>query len=189
MVAHHGAQQGEARRRYLETSGIPFRYQLEEIYPAHPANQRASDEFEARKLAIAERTSMDADTLAGLRALRARGLKLIVSSNTGQAVVDMFVAREGFPFDLALGFDRERGLAKGEPHVARVCDSLGTARAELLFLGDSLADRALAVASSVDFVGRLGTFRDEDFRRADPAVRTVQSVHELPALLGLVHDG
>lgn len=183
MVAHHGADLADARRRYLETSGIPFCKQLEVIYPDHPANPAASTEFEARKLAIAEATVMDADTVAGLRGLRALGLEVIVSSNTGQAVVDEFVAREGFPFALALGFDPDRDLAKGEPHVARVCSALAIGRDRLLFVGDSLKDAELAAAASVAFVGRLGTFDADAFRQIAPHAPTVANVVELPALL------
>ena len=183
MVAHHDAELADARQRYLETSGIPFCKQLEVIYPAHPANLAAAAEFEDRKLAIAEATAMDADTLAGLRGLRALGLDVIVSSNTGQAVVDEFVAREGFPFALALGFDPARDLAKGEPHVARVCRALAIGRDRLLFVGDSLKDAELAAASSVAFVGRLGTLDAAAFRAIAPDAPTIAHVVELPAML------
>ncbi len=183
MAARHGADPVAARARYLETSGIPFCKQLEVIYPGHAANQAASDEFEARKLAVCEAAMMDADTVRGLRALAASGLKLIVSSNTGQPVVQTFLDREGFPFDLALGFDPAIGLAKGEPHVAQVCARFGLARAQLLFVGDSLKDAELAQAADVPFVGRLGTFTAEDFQRQNPAARTIANVIELPALL------
>lgn len=183
MVAHHGDALDVARARYLETSGIPFCKQLEVIHPGHAANQAASDEFEARKLAIAESTPMDDDTVTGLHALRALGLKLIVSSNTGQTVVDDFVARAGFTFDLALGFDPAIALAKGEPHVARVCSTFTIERHQLLFVGDSIKDGELAAGSAVAFVGRLGTFGVDDFRRLGPDIPTVANVIELPALL------
>src|SRR5436190_23008458 len=88
MKARHGLEWAHARARYLETSGLPFCKQLEIISPGHAQNTPASDEFEARKLAVCEATSMDARTIAGLEALRAMGLRLVVSSNTGQAVVD-----------------------------------------------------------------------------------------------------
>lgn len=110
MAARHGVEWDWARGQYLETSGLPFCKQLEVIFPGHAANQDASDEFEARKLAVCEATSMDARTVEGLEALRGLGLKLVVSSNTGQTVVDAFVAREGFRFDLALGFDPSLGF-------------------------------------------------------------------------------
>ena len=183
MAARHGVEWAWARGKYVETSGLPFCKQLEVVFPAHAANKAASDEFEARKLAVCDATSMDALTIEGLEALRGLGLKLVVSSNTGQTVVDAFVAREGFAFDLALGFDPAQGLGKGRPHVERALAVFGVSREELLFVGDSLKDADLADECGVRFIGRLGTFRDEDFRRRDPAAVFVPHVSELPALL------
>src|SRR5262245_55910893 len=70
MAARHGVEFDWARGKYLETSGLPFCKQLEVVFPGHPANQAASDEFEARKLAVCEATAMDARTIEGLDALR-----------------------------------------------------------------------------------------------------------------------
>jgi len=183
MAARHGVDWGWARGKYLETSGLPFCKQLEVIFPGHVENQAASDEFEARKLAVCEATSMDAMTIEGLEGLRGLGLKLVVSSNTGQTVVDAFVEREGFAFDLALGFDPAQGLGKGRPHVERALAVFGVDPGELLFVGDSLKDADLADECGVPFIGRLGTFREDDFRRRDPAAVCVPHVAELPALL------
>ena len=172
-----------ARRRYLETSGIPFRQQLEVIAAGHAENQASSDEFEHRKRAVCDATSMDAETIAGLEALRALGLKLIVSSNAAQHFVDDFARRESFAFDLALGFEAARGMAKGKPHVAHTCKTLGLEIAELLFCGDSLKDGELADDCGIPFIGRTGTFHREDFLRRDPAGAAVDSIPELAQLL------
>jgi phosphoglycolate phosphatase-like HAD superfamily hydrolase len=183
MEAWHGLGFALARRRYLETSGLPFVQQLELISPGHAANAAASAEFEARKLAVCRRTSMDARTIAGLEALRGLGLALVVSSNTGQDVVDEFAACEPLRFDLALGFDPARGLAKGLPHIERTLAALGIARERLLFVGDSLRDADLAEQAGIPFVGRVGTFSAGDFRGRDPNAITVGHVDELPDLV------
>lgn len=183
MAARHGLDWTHARARYLETSGLPFVKQLEIIAPGHPANAAASDEFEARKLAVCEATMMDAPTVAGLEALRALGLKLVVSSNTGQSVVDDFAAREPFQFDLVLGFDPARGLAKGRPHVARALVAFAVTADQLLFVGDSLKDADLADECGVAFIGRTGTFREKDFLGRDPRARCIADVGHLAALI------
>jgi phosphoglycolate phosphatase-like HAD superfamily hydrolase len=183
MGSYHGQQFDEARRRYLETSGIPFCKQLEVIHPGHTDNQRASDEFEARKLEICRRETIDQETLEGLHGLRSRGLSLVLSSNTGQDVVDEFVERGEFAFDLALGFSEALQLAKGTPHVERTKSHFGVRAGEILFVGDSLKDAELAQDNGVDFVGRIGTFQATDFERHFPGVRTINNVVELPELL------
>jgi phosphoglycolate phosphatase-like HAD superfamily hydrolase len=183
MAVRHGVDPVWARARYLETSGLPFVQQLELIAPGHPANPGASDEFERRKLAVCEATPMDARTVAGLEALRGLRLRLVVSSNTGQSFVDDFARREAFPFDLALGFDPARGLAKGRPHVDRALATFAIARTQLVLVGDSLKDADLADQSGVAFVGRIGTFAAADFIRRDPGALTVDHIDQLPALL------
>ncbi len=183
MEKRLGHVRTDARRRYMETSGIPFRQQLEVIAPGHAANQATSDEFEQRKRAVCDATSMDAITIRGLEQLRALGLKLVVSSNGAQHFVDDFARRETFKFDLALGFDASRGLAKGRPHVEHTCQALGLAVPELLFCGDSLKDGELADQCGIPFVGRTGTFTHADFLHRDPAGSAVDSIVELADLV------
>lgn len=182
MAARHRIEAAVGRRRYFETSGVPFRQQLELIAPDHAANQAASDEFEARKRALTA-VAMDAATIEGLYALRALGLKLVVSSNGAVRFVDEFVRRETFRFDLAFGFDPETGMAKGRPHVDHACRVLGLRPYEMLFCGDSLKDGELAVACGLSFIGRIGTFTRDDFQRAG-----TQSVADMCELAQLLRD-
>lgn len=183
MQARHGLPAAAGRRRYLETSGIPFRQQLDVIHAGHAANDAASDEFESRKRAVCDAALMSAETTAGLERLRRAGCKLIVSSNSAQHFVDDFAVREQFRFDLVLGFDAASGLAKGEPHVAHTCETLGVGRNEIVFCGDSLKDGELARACDIAFVGRLGTFTHDEFRRWDAHAVVVEDVHALAVLL------
>jgi phosphoglycolate phosphatase len=184
MARHLGLDLAFARRRYLETSGIPFRQQLEVIAPGAAHNQASSDEFEDRKRAVCDATSMDADTICGLEQLRALGMKLVVSSNGAQRFVDDFARKETLAFDLVLGFDASRDLAKGAPHVARTRRVLGLDLHELVFVGDSLKDAELAAACGIPFVGRIGTFARADFLRRDPGGAPVDSISELAHILG-----
>jgi phosphoglycolate phosphatase-like HAD superfamily hydrolase len=181
MARRHGLERAHARRRYMETSGIPFRQQLEVIAPDHIDNDAASDEFEQRKRAVCDATSMSGDTIAALERMRSAGIKLVVSSNSAQHFVDEFAARERFRFDLALGFGN--GLAKGPLHVARACEVLGISREDTVFCGDSLKDGELARECGLAFVGRLGTFTREEFRRWDPAAAVIEDIPALAMLM------
>lgn len=171
----------EGRRRYLQTSGIPFRQQLDVIFPGDPRNDETSAVFEREKRGICDAAQLPPEALAALEALRARGLKLIVSSNSAQHYVDEFAERAPFRFDLALGF--ADGLAKGEPHVARVCELLGVRREQILFVGDSLKDGELARGTGLPFVGRTGTFARERFAEACPGAPVIDDLGDLVALL------
>jgi len=172
----------EARKRYMATSGIPFRQQLEVIHPGHDNNDDASDEFERGKRAICNATRLETHTRQALCDLRDRGIKLVLSSNTAQHFVDEFVDREQVHFDLAFGFDAKRELAKGEPHVTRTTRQLGVDRDNILFVGDSLKDGQLAADTGVGFVGRVGTFDADQFEAYLGGVNTVSCISQLTAL-------
>lgn len=183
MAQRHGDDPRSARARYLETSGIPFIKQLGVIHPGHAKNEAASEEFERRKRAITIRTPLDATTIAALDGLRQRGLRLVVSSNTGQDFVDEFVQLNAQDFELALGFDEPAGMAKGEPHVAATCRALQLSRDEIWFVGDSLKDGELAAVCRVAFVGRAGTFTRAQFEQALSGIRVVDHPAELLEML------
>lgn len=183
MATRHGLAAEHGRRRYMETSGIPFRQQLDVIHPGHHENDAASDEFERRKRAVCDAAVMPAKTVAALDRMQRAGIKIIVSSNSAQYFVDEFAARETFRFDLVLGFDAAAGLAKGKPHVEYTCRQLGVGRDAIVFCGDSLKDGELARACEIAFVGRLGTFTHDEFRRWDPSVHVVEDAHALALLL------
>jgi phosphoglycolate phosphatase len=183
MAKRHGLELAHARRRYMETSGIPFRQQLEVIAPGHADNDAASDEFEHRKRMVCDEARMTPETVAALEQLRRAGIKLVVSSNGAQHFVDQFQAQETFRFDLALGFDASAGLAKGKPHVEHACKTLGLSRDGIVFCGDSLKDGELARDNGLAFVGRIGTFTRDDFRRWDANATAVADIAALAAYL------
>lgn len=180
MVARYGLLRRNARHLYLTTSGIPFAQQLETIFGELDENAAAAEEFEARKAAIAGAATMDVPTRAAVSALRDAGVRLVVSSNGNQEHVDGFAARAGGLFELALGFGG--GLAKGEPHVATVCETLGVRRERMAFVGDSLRDGELAAQTGLSFIARAGTFSRRDLERRFPGAPVVETLAELPAL-------
>ncbi len=180
MSTHYGLARKNARKLYLQTSGIPFCDQLHVIFGECETNAVAAGEFERRKHAIASRAEMDESTRGALRGLRKRGVSLVVSSNGMQEHVDRFAARSADLFQMALGYGNGRG--KGEPHVAQVCDQLGVSRARLAFVGDSLRDGELAQASGVRFIGRTGTFTRAEMQARFPEAPIVDHVAEIATL-------
>ena len=180
MAIRYGLSRKNARRLYLQTSGVPFCRQLEVIFGDHPENDAAAAEFEARKHHVALVACMDPATEAALWALREKGIKLVVSSNGMQEHVDAFADRTGL-FDLALGFDGSAG--KGEPHVRVVEERLGVTRGALLFVGDSLRDGEIARETGVRFCARAGTFPAEAFVARFPESPVVESLAEIAFLV------
>jgi phosphoglycolate phosphatase len=173
----------EGRRRYLETSGIPFFQQLEIIQPGGEHNQTCAEEFERVKLTGFYESSPSPATIRGLERLKKAGLRLAVSSNNFQDNLDEFLRIHAMPLDLALGFDHQ-GMEKGKPHFAKVQMDFGVEPAEILFCGDSLKDGERALGGGVHFVGMTGIFTREQFQERFPGVDAVDSIPDLADRLG-----
>ncbi len=171
-----------ARRQYIETSGIPFRQQVEILHPNDARNEAAAAEFEQRKLAGFFAETFSEEAREAVRALRERGFKVVVSSNNFQELVDEFCARhDGVSFDLVLG--ARENFYKGADHFRVVQEWFGVRPDEIVFVGDSLKDAERAMACGVAFVGKVGTFTREEFEARFPGVRTIADLRELEEVL------
>lgn len=178
LEKHYGLPFAEGRRRYLETSGIPFFQQLEIIQPGGRENESCAQEFESRKLDGFFDAAPSEATIRGLELLRKAGVKLVVSSNNFQDNVDAFLERHPLPLDLALGF-ASNGMEKGRPHFLKVQEHFKVEPEEMLFCGDSLKDGERAGSCGVPFIGKTGTFTREQFSERFPGIMTVDSILEL----------
>ncbi|KAB2838978.1 HAD family hydrolase [bacterium] len=172
----------EAREAYLRTSGLPFFQQLEVLFPGDVRNAATAAAFEARKQEDYFGRPFFADVPTAIAGLQERGLRAVVSSNNGQELVEAYLERRSKPrFDLVLGF--KKGFAKGKAHFERVLAHFGLKASEMLFVGDSLHDARQALEFGVDFVGRVGTFRQEQFQQVHPRAATVRGLDELMGVL------
>jgi phosphoglycolate phosphatase-like HAD superfamily hydrolase len=181
IARDYGMPRDQARRRYLETSGIPLRQQLEVIFPEHQQNDATGNEYESRKGVFCTEATMDESTVAALQSLRDRGYSLVVSSNSAQHFVDDFAQRAPVNFDLALGFGS--GLAKGESHVEQVERHLEVRAADTLFVGDSIKDGELAHGCGQRFAGVVGTFERQTFLENYGAMTVVDCIADLAEIL------
>jgi len=172
----------EARQQYLETSGLPFRQQLEILHPGDPRNEQAAQQFEQEKLKGFFAKRMDEETKQVVRELKRRGYTVVVSSNNYQELVDLFIAREkDCHFDLVLG--AKNGFYKGKDHFGFICKRFGVRPQEIVFVGDSLMDFERARESQVGFIAKLGTFKKEDFEKRFGKIVSIKSLIKLLELL------
>jgi len=167
-----------AREAYLRTSGIPFRQQLDVMYPGDRRNDDAADEFEQGKLDGFFSETFSDDALDAVSSLRGIGLLVIVSSNNFQHLVDEFVARaSNIEFDLVLG--ARDNFFKGADHFRAIMERLGLVEDDMTFVGDSLKDAERALSCGVGFIGKLGTFTRDDFHAEFPGIPTVELLMDL----------
>jgi phosphoglycolate phosphatase-like HAD superfamily hydrolase len=180
LEERYGTPRVLGRELYLATCGLPFERQLEEIFPGDPRNAAASDAFEAAKPARCGAIRMSGETRRALEAMRARGVRVGVSSNNGVENVEAFARTAGFSFDMVLGFGG--GMAKGKPHLDAATRAFGVGRKEMLFVGDSLHDGEIAEREEVPFVGIASTFSPERFMLRFPHVPVIRRFAGLPEL-------
>ncbi len=179
-----GMDAATARRKYFETSGIPFFQQLEAIFPGDPANEETAREYELLKLEGYFEEPLFEDAEETVRTLRELGHRVIVSSNNFQHLVDRFVESRGLSFDMVLGF--KDGFAKGADHFRHIESELNVPRERIVFVGDSIKDGERAGQCGVDFIAKEGIFTRDDFRARFPDVTVISTLSELKGIFAPV---
>lgn len=182
MPKHLPVDAETARRLYLETSGIPFFQQLEILFPNNSANAAVAEEFEKTKLESYLDEPLFDDATDTLKALRKNGMKVVVSSNNFQHMVDKYVAETKIEFDMVLGF--KDGFAKGADHFNHIERALDVTKEDIVFVGDSLKDGERASSSGIGFIGKEGIFSREQFLDKFPGIIVISKLGELKEIFG-----
>lgn len=167
-----------ARQRYRETSGVPFPFQLEILYPGNQKNAEANAQFRHEKLKCYPSLPffMDTKELKNL----SQELDLAVSSNNEQTIVSDKLKEHPW-FDLILGY--RPNFLKGADHFEEIQNHFEVDRKDMFFVGDSLHDAKVAHEEGISFIARLGTFLKEDFDSLK--VPSIRHFGELRSLLPL----
>lgn len=181
MVEYFGSDRAWARQKYFETSGVPFIQQLGTLFPGDAKAKDASEAFEHRKNQYVETYHVPEETRQVVAALRGRGIDVAVSSNNFEASLERFVARAGLSFSHVMGY--RDGFRKGEQHLRHMQSRSGAKPEEVLFVGDSLHDAAVALQNGVSFVARVGTFSRATWQEKYPHVVAIEGLSELLALV------
>ncbi|MCG2694412.1 HAD hydrolase-like protein [Candidatus Parcubacteria bacterium] len=176
---NYGMDKAEARKTYLKTSGYPFHQQLEIIFPGNEKNKIIAPIYEEQKIDATADVELEDGALDAIEQLKKFDYRLVISSNNFQYNIDNFISNNNLHdiFDLALGF--KEGFAKGKNHFDFAIEELVLEKDEMVFIGDSLNDYRLANGEGIDFIGKIGTFREEDFRALNPDIKIIKTISEL----------
>ena len=197
MAERHGMAPALARRRYLETSGLPFVLQIDIIAGRGEKNAETVRLFEEQKLQATRHVGLERGVRETLDELVGRGYLLAISSNNSQKNVNEFIRRENLQNVIKrwLGWHdagrRERWFrarlasSKGEAHFSDFERVLKVPRHAILFVGDSLKDAEIAERCGIDFLPKVGTFNQEDFMKKFPDSHKyfISNISELNNLL------
>ncbi len=176
VIGRYGLTANETRRRYLETVGLDFAGQLEELFPGDQANPVVAAEFETRKQQGFALCQVFPDLSPTLTFLQQAGVRRFLSSSTTRELVASYLIAHGIDnaFDDFTGF--EPGYPKNR-QVELLIRRHGLAPDRVLFVGDSPRDADLLRCVGVRFVGIERLFARDDFRW-----RGLHSVRDLAAL-------
>lgn len=167
----------EGSRAYVMTSGIPFREQLELIFPGDSRNPLACQRFESVKKSDYLKKEFCDDVIETVDYLRTKEITVVVSSSNYQELVEAFLENKKVRLDLVLGWRPH--FSKGRDHFLHVQKVLGISPESILFIGDSLKDGERAKESSIDFIAKTGLFSEEDFQKHFPNVCVIHRLSEL----------
>ena len=178
MVQYYGISHHEAKKKYIETSGLPFCQQIEMIFPSDPKNKKAAEEFERRKLINFFQHPPFPEAYKVLEFLHKKGLYIAVSSSNMQNVVDEYIKKYNINVDFALGW-RGKGFEKGYSHFEFVRKKLSIGKEEIVFVGDSLKDAEKAKNYGIDFIAKCGIFTRQDFQQNASPIAIIDDISEL----------
>jgi len=164
LTKHYPVEPAAARKQYLETVGVDFASQLEELFPGHPENEVVAAAFEAAKRAGALDCPVFSDVVGVLELLDRRGVRRFVCSSTTREFVVSYLRSHALEawFDDCLGY--EPGLGKAR-QVELILARHGIEPQEVVFVGDAPRDHELLQGTGVRFVGIRRLFDAREFRR------------------------
>lgn len=183
LQARYGMARGEARRAYIETTGLPFVRQMEIILPGDSRNGATVEAFEAEKRRHLMDFHLFPDALPAIATMRRRGMKVCVSSGNVEDLIIEILRSKGVEVDLVLGY--RPGFEKGLDHFEYARQTFGSTFDRLVFIGDSQRDGLSAQRAGVRFIARAGLLSARELRMLLPGVPVVDSLEEVLPLLGI----
>ena len=183
LSAGYGMPPDLARRAYIETSGLPFVQQMEIIFPGDSRNARTVSDFERTKRENLMSFDLYPDAVPAVSALRSAGIKVCVSSSNLEDLIRDLLRSRGLEVDLVMGF--RPGFEKGRDHFEFAGSTFDTELDRLVFVGDSHRDGMTAKSAGIRFIARAGLLDAERIRELLPGVPVVDSLLELPNVLGI----
>jgi phosphoglycolate phosphatase-like HAD superfamily hydrolase len=188
LEARYGLPETEARRAYIETTGLPFCRQIEMIFPGSPLNQAAVEEFEGEKVRHLEDFAFFPDALPAIAEMRRVGLKVCLSSGNYEGLIEKVLGSRGLAVDLVMGY--RPGFEKGPQHFRLAAATFGAPLGRTVFVGDSIRDGLAAKEAGIRFIARVGLVTRSEVERHLPGAAVVESLAEvLPFLYTIAAPG
>jgi phosphoglycolate phosphatase-like HAD superfamily hydrolase len=179
ITANYNISKEEAKRKYLETTGIDFAGQLNLIFPDYPKSKEVVETFEARKLKGILDKPIFPDTVPTLKSFREKRIKTFICSSTKQEIITRYCHMNKID-DLVDGAFGYRHDLKKDKQIDFILQHDKLQPNEVLFVGDSLKDYDYIKDIKVNFVRISRIFSKAEFQK-----RRLLSVNNLTTLVKL----
>lgn len=182
---YYGLSKEIAEDLYLKTSGLPFEQQMEILFPKKNENAMIVEKFEEIKASNFLEHPPFPEVKGVLHQLKQAHLRLVISSNNFQDLINSYVNHHQLPIDLVLGY--REGFEKGYHHFSYIMKALNVSKESMVFIGDSIKDLQRAKDNDISFIARSGTLSQEDFKR-EGAKNIIDSLLELLEVLEIKRE-
>ncbi len=176
ITENYAISDAQARRRYLETTGLDFSSQVEAMFPQHPRNRDVVATMEAGKRKGILGHPLFEEVVPTLSFFKERNVKRFICSSTQEAIVRQYAANTGIDGLLDGCYGYRPGFTKGQ-QIEFVLRHHRLHPSEVIFVGDSLMDCEFARGQDVQFIAICRLFEEQDFRQ-----RGLSTVRDLTAL-------
>lgn len=189
LVEKIGMDENTARKKYRETTGLPFVQQVDLIARHASSKDKKSlvEQFETQKKEQFLLQELFVDTKRKLKELRHKGLKIAISSSTDKKLIDRYIKNKAIDHlvDVVCGY--RPGFEKGKDHFKYLIHTFNLVPAQILFVGDSLQDMERAHLNEVGFIGKVSRmFGKEDFVIRKGKITIFPTIVNLSDLVDLV---
>ena len=181
MSENYNISQDAAKKRYLETSGMPFASQIALIFPDHPKNQEVVNTFESMKQEGIFAHSVFPEVIPTVRYFSNKKIKTFICSSSPQEIIERHTKAKKLDdlFDGAFGY--KPGFGKGE-QIDFILQHHTLHPEEVVFVGDSLRDFDFAKSKKIQFIGIERIFKRKDFQKI--GALSVRSMTDFVKLIG-----
>lgn len=136
----------EVIERYTETTGLPFDFQLDLIFPNENKNlkEKCLEEYSKRKMVdICLKPKEFPETVKALKEIKKiKEIMVFISSGSEKNIINNWVKKHNLDLEV---FGKEDGLK--EKHISKIKDSFLTKKT--IFVSDSILDMRLPVDISL----------------------------------------
>jgi phosphoglycolate phosphatase-like HAD superfamily hydrolase len=186
IAENYGVNPEEARKKYRQTTGLPFVQQMELIFPHNDLNDKVVAQFEREKLENIFDLPLFPDAKETINFLQNNGFLVAISSSTIQPTIEEYCKQKNLVVEEILGY--REGFEKGKDHFDFLKEKFSLQAEEMVYVGDSLKDCERAQMSDVLFIGKKGMFSKEQFNALSNSKLVINHLSELKELILIINE-